>query len=458
MLGLPCLHVGGSVRTGVPDPQAVVETVARDGATAIFLSPHLWRQVAELDDLESARPVERSPLRVRRRPGADRGARAAARRLRRRLHRRLRTDRGGVRVDAPAARGHPPEGRARRACRARTTAFACSPGRRRGVARRDGRARAGGPDRDARLLAAARRDGRGASRRLAPHRRPGAVRRGGLPLHRRAQQGHDRVGGGEDLPRRGRARPPRAPGDRRGRRDRHPGRAARRDGRRRRDASGRRGARRADERRRVLRRAHRRVQAPDAGVPHRHAAAERRAGRCRRRSSARPTGCRREAHAASTTAASSTSAASSSGATTTGKAGEPLLLLGGPSVGHFHFDFVRPYLADYRLVTWEPRGLRPVGPRRPVLGRRLGERPRAAARRARDRARARVGQRVLVVHRLRLRRRVRRSGSGRSSPTPTSGPAIPSRATRPPGTRTARSSPRTARAARAPRSSRASTP
>ena len=36
--------------------------------------------------------------------------------------------------------------------------------------------------------------------------------------------------------------------------------------------------------------------------------------------------------------------------------GEPLLLLGGPSVGHFHFDFVRPHLAGYRLITWEPRG------------------------------------------------------------------------------------------------------
>ena len=39
--------------------------------------------------------------------------------------------------------------------------------------------------------------------------------------------------------------------------------------------------------------------------------------------------------------------------------GEPLLLLGGPSVGHFHFDFVRPHLAGYRIVTWEPRGFGP---------------------------------------------------------------------------------------------------
>ena len=113
VLGLPCLHVGGAVRTGVPDPRAVVETVARDGATAIFLSPHLWRQVAELDDLETH---DLSSVRLCASGGdpvPTRGARAAARRLRRRLHRCLRTDRGGVRVDASAARGHPPEGRAR---------------------------------------------------------------------------------------------------------------------------------------------------------------------------------------------------------------------------------------------------------------------------------------------------------------------------------------------------------
>jgi pimeloyl-ACP methyl ester carboxylesterase len=42
-------------------------------------------------------------------------------------------------------------------------------------------------------------------------------------------------------------------------------------------------------------------------------------------------------------------------------AGEPLLLLGGPSVGHFHFDYVRPFLRDYRLITWEPRGFGPSG-------------------------------------------------------------------------------------------------
>jgi pimeloyl-ACP methyl ester carboxylesterase len=44
-----------------------------------------------------------------------------------------------------------------------------------------------------------------------------------------------------------------------------------------------------------------------------------------------------------------------------GKRGEPLLLLGGPSVGHFHFDFVRPFLQGYRLITWEPRGFGPSG-------------------------------------------------------------------------------------------------
>lgn len=37
--------------------------------------------------------------------------------------------------------------------------------------------------------------------------------------------------------------------------------------------------------------------------------------------------------------------------------GEPLLMLGGFTAGHFGFDFVRPYLAGRRLITWEPRGL-----------------------------------------------------------------------------------------------------
>jgi pimeloyl-ACP methyl ester carboxylesterase len=42
-----------------------------------------------------------------------------------------------------------------------------------------------------------------------------------------------------------------------------------------------------------------------------------------------------------------------------GGPGEPLVLLGGFAPGHFHYDFVRPYLPEYRLVTWEPRGSGP---------------------------------------------------------------------------------------------------
>ena len=41
----------------------------------------------------------------------------------------------------------------------------------------------------------------------------------------------------------------------------------------------------------------------------------------------------------------------------TGGDGEPVLLLGGFTAGHFAFDFVRPELAGHRLITWEPRGL-----------------------------------------------------------------------------------------------------
>src|SRR5690349_16167595 len=40
----------------------------------------------------------------------------------------------------------------------------------------------------------------------------------------------------------------------------------------------------------------------------------------------------------------------------TGGEGEPIFFLGGWTAGHFQYDFVRPYLADYRLLTWEPRG------------------------------------------------------------------------------------------------------
>jgi pimeloyl-ACP methyl ester carboxylesterase len=43
----------------------------------------------------------------------------------------------------------------------------------------------------------------------------------------------------------------------------------------------------------------------------------------------------------------------------TGGDGEPLFLFGGTTAGHFPFDFSRPYLTHYRLLTWEWRGLGP---------------------------------------------------------------------------------------------------
>ena len=42
-----------------------------------------------------------------------------------------------------------------------------------------------------------------------------------------------------------------------------------------------------------------------------------------------------------------------------GGSGEPLFFMGGTTAGHFPFDFVRPYLGSFRLLTWEPRGLGP---------------------------------------------------------------------------------------------------
>jgi pimeloyl-ACP methyl ester carboxylesterase len=40
-----------------------------------------------------------------------------------------------------------------------------------------------------------------------------------------------------------------------------------------------------------------------------------------------------------------------------GGAGEPIVMVGGFTAGHFAFDYARAYLDDFRLVTWEPRGL-----------------------------------------------------------------------------------------------------
>ena len=37
--------------------------------------------------------------------------------------------------------------------------------------------------------------------------------------------------------------------------------------------------------------------------------------------------------------------------------GEPIVLIGGFTAGHHAFDYVRPHLAGYRTITWEPRGL-----------------------------------------------------------------------------------------------------
>ena len=67
---------------------------------------------------------------------------------------------------------------------------------------------------------------------------------------------------------------------------------------------------------------------------------------------------------------------------TGGRAGEPVLLLGGFTAGHFAFDFVRPLLrTPRRLHHWEPRGLgrSPAPTPRPsLLGRDLGRGRRRA--------------------------------------------------------------------------------
>lgn len=40
-----------------------------------------------------------------------------------------------------------------------------------------------------------------------------------------------------------------------------------------------------------------------------------------------------------------------------GKSGEPIFCVGGFTAGHFLYDYVRPHLEGYRVLTWEPRGL-----------------------------------------------------------------------------------------------------
>ena len=40
-----------------------------------------------------------------------------------------------------------------------------------------------------------------------------------------------------------------------------------------------------------------------------------------------------------------------------GSDGEPVVLVGGFTAGHFGFDFIRAHMPDHRLITWEPRGL-----------------------------------------------------------------------------------------------------
>jgi pimeloyl-ACP methyl ester carboxylesterase len=50
----------------------------------------------------------------------------------------------------------------------------------------------------------------------------------------------------------------------------------------------------------------------------------------------------------------------------TGGPGEAVVLLGGFTAGHFVFDFIRQHLSDYRIITWEPRGLGPSAAPNPL--------------------------------------------------------------------------------------------
>ena len=128
-------------------------------------------------------------------------------------------------------------------------------------------------------------DRRGRARRLAPHRRHRLPRRGGLPVHRRPQEGPDHPRRLQRVPARRRGRAARAPGGGRRRRGRAPGRAPRRGGRRVRVAAD---AGRAERGRvdRVGAAADRRLQVPARGPHPRRDPAHRRSGSSTARRSA----------------------------------------------------------------------------------------------------------------------------------------------------------------------------
>jgi acyl-CoA synthetase (AMP-forming)/AMP-acid ligase II len=52
-LGLPCLYAGGTMHLAPPGSEPILETIARERITKLFLAPHVWRRLAEGEEIEA---------------------------------------------------------------------------------------------------------------------------------------------------------------------------------------------------------------------------------------------------------------------------------------------------------------------------------------------------------------------------------------------------------------------
>jgi AMP-binding enzyme/Metallopeptidase family M24 len=177
------------------DPAGVLDLIERERVTATLVVPTM---LAALSDEQLARPRDVSTLRLISHGGAPIATQTLLRAQgvpRSAADAHLRRD--GDRADrdrAPTrgARARRPAGPLVRPAGGRGRGRRDWPGRPPGSDRNRRRGRRSRPERDGRLLEQAAADGRGARRRLVPHRRPRLPRRAGLPLPRGPCEGHDR--------------------------------------------------------------------------------------------------------------------------------------------------------------------------------------------------------------------------------------------------------------------------
>ena len=227
-------HLVGRRQPGDPAPLRRARPARRDRAGTAdqrLAGPGDGERDAERD-----RPVSRArPAQHREHPVHHRGRgedagdahRAAAGGVpQRAVRRRLRADRDRVRRHVQRPGAHAVEDRLGRQAGGQPGRADPRPGRRPGRAGRPGRDRAARAQGGLRLLEEPRRHGgRVHRRRLVPDRGHRPPRRGRLPLHRRPQEGHDRLRRRERRDVGGGARPVRVRRGARGGRGRHARRA-----------------------------------------------------------------------------------------------------------------------------------------------------------------------------------------------------------------------------------------